>query len=218
MAGTTTRQRYLEAVVDCVISRGRTDLPLVTLAEAAGTSDRMLVYYFKTRDALLTEVVQSIRTRRRRRLAQALAALPNADSPEDGLRQVLDWVTSDDNAPHVRLYYDALVHSFNDEEPFAGFAQETLRDWVSEGTTAARALGADEERSRAFGTVLAATAMALAADRLITGEEERVDRCLAGTTAALLSMLRLGTGVDTASSTTSGDPTDRPAEPSPVAP
>ncbi len=218
MAGTTTRQRYLEAVVDCVIGRGRTDLPLVTLAEAAGTSDRMLVYYFKTRDALLTEVVQSIRTRRRRRLAQALAALPNADSPEDGLRQVLAWVTSDDNAPHVRLYYDALVHSFNDEEPFAGFARETLQDWISEGTTAARALGADEERSQAFGTLLAATAMALAADRLTTGDKERVDRCLARTTSALLSMLAPRDGLDAPSSATNGDPTDRPAAPAPVAP
>ena len=60
MAGTTTRQRYLDHVVEHMVSEGRTDLTLVVLAEAAGTSDRMLVYYFKTREALLNEAMASI--------------------------------------------------------------------------------------------------------------------------------------------------------------
>ena len=46
MAGTTTRQRYLDAVVEAMVREGRTDLTLVVLAEEAGTSDRMLIYYF----------------------------------------------------------------------------------------------------------------------------------------------------------------------------
>jgi AcrR family transcriptional regulator len=185
----TTRQRYLEAVVDCVLESGRTDLPLVSLAQAANTSDRMLVYYFKTRDALLAEVVQSIRIRRRRRLAQALAAIPNSSTPAEGLDSVLAWVTADENAADIRLFYDAIVQGFHHQEPFASFAAETLEDWIAESATAARAVGVDEERARVFGTMLAATAQALAADRLTTGDTTRVAACLGPTSEALARML-----------------------------
>ncbi len=65
MAPVTTRQRYLEAVVELMVDEGRVDQTLEALAAAAGTSDRMLVYYFETRDALAAEAVRLLRERRR---------------------------------------------------------------------------------------------------------------------------------------------------------
>jgi AcrR family transcriptional regulator len=186
----TTRQRYLEAVVDCVLQAGRTDLPLVAMAKAAGTSDRMLVYYFKTREALLAEVAQSIRLRRRRRLAQVMAAIPNSETPAEGIRSVLGWVTADENAADIRLFYDTVVAGFHETEPFAGFAAGAIEDWVAESATAARACGAGDDDAVVFGTLLAAAAQALAADRLTTGDDDRVAACLAPATDALARLLR----------------------------
>lgn len=189
MAGTTTRQRYLEAVVEHILVEGRTDLPLVSMAAAAGTSDRMLVYYFKTRDALLTEAIQSIRTRRRRRLAKMLALIATSETPAAGLETVLRWATGDENAADTRLFYDAAARSFHDDEPFAVFVTDSIRDWVFEGAAAARSLGVEEDRARTFGTLLGALAPSLAADRLTTGDHERVAAAIGPATEVLLSTL-----------------------------
>lgn len=178
MAGETTRQRYLDAVVHRMLDAGRTDLPLVALAQAAGTSDRMLVYYFKTREALVGEALDRIRSHRRTELAAALARVPRATDPTEGFASVLHWMASEDDAASVRFFYDAGSRGFGDDEPFCRFLEGSIRDAVDEATLAARRLGADEATAVVFGTMFAAMSAALAADRLATGDLERVDRTI----------------------------------------
>lgn len=189
MAGKTTRQRYLEAVVECMLEQGRTDLPLVSLAEAAGTSDRMLVYYFKTREGLLSEAVESIRVRRRDDLLAITNKMVSRDAAPRVLDDLLRWVTSTDNEAAIRLFYDAAGRGFHQEAPFGEFLSQSLQDWVDAGTQAARRVGAGADSARSFATILAATAQAMAADRLGTGDGERVDQAIPAAVSALVSML-----------------------------
>ena len=189
MAGTTTRQRYLDAVVEAMVREGRTDLTLVVLAEEAGTSDRMLIYYFKTREALLTEAMDNIRVRRRKQLGAALGRITRTD-PADGVRQILQWLCSDENAAATRLWYDAAGRGVNGEEPFPAFLGGVIRDTVEEAEVAARRLGAADLDAQTFGTMFSALSTSLACDCHATGDRERVERAIeqsAGDLAALLA-------------------------------
>ncbi len=189
MAGETTRQRYLEAVVAHMMSTGRTDLPLVALADAAGTSDRMLVYYFKTREALMTEAVSTARQRRRQDLAAALGRVPQAPEPASQLADVLRSFASADDTASLRFYFDACGQGFHDEGPFGDFLAGSIQDMVEEASLLARRLGADEHSARSFGTLFAALAPALGVDALATEDTDRVDAAIAVGVAALLSSL-----------------------------
>ena len=51
------REVLLDTVTDHVLERGLIDLTLRPLAAAIGTSDRMLIYHFGSRDALVSAVV-----------------------------------------------------------------------------------------------------------------------------------------------------------------
>src|SRR6059058_4238419 len=56
------RQRILDACTDHALEHGLPDR-LGPLAAAAGTSNRMLIYHFGTRDGLLREVLEQARRR-----------------------------------------------------------------------------------------------------------------------------------------------------------
>lgn len=189
MAAETTRQRYLDAVIAHMLTAGRTDMSLVKLADAAETSDRMLLYYFKTRDALLTEVLSTVRARRRRQLASALARVSKPPKARGDIVEVLRWIASPDDATAVRFFYEAGGQGFREEAPFDAFLAGTLRDWVDEATLTARRLGTSVESAARFGTMFAALGPALACDLLATGDTERVHATIdtaAGSLAALL--------------------------------
>src|ERR1700678_1994355 len=49
------RAQLLRAALDAIVSRGYADTRIADVAEHAGTSPALGIYYFKTRDQLLTE-------------------------------------------------------------------------------------------------------------------------------------------------------------------
>ena len=65
------REELLEAATDHVLKEGLIGLTLRPLAAALGTSDRMLLYHFDNRDALVSAVV----ARSTERATAAVAAL-----------------------------------------------------------------------------------------------------------------------------------------------
>lgn len=56
----TRRDQLLRAVSTHVLEHGLIGLTLRPLAAAVGTSDRMLIYHFGSRDALIADVVAQI--------------------------------------------------------------------------------------------------------------------------------------------------------------
>ena len=59
-SGTNARERLLEATMDYVRKNGVGDLTLRQLAAAVGTSHRMLVYHFGSKEGLFVEVIRSV--------------------------------------------------------------------------------------------------------------------------------------------------------------
>jgi AcrR family transcriptional regulator len=56
-AGEQRREQMLRAALDVIVERGYADTRIADVAERTGTSPALVIYYFKTRDQLLTEAI-----------------------------------------------------------------------------------------------------------------------------------------------------------------
>src|SRR6266702_6292265 len=52
------REQMLRAALDVIVERGYADTRIADVAERTGTSPALVIYYFKTRDHLLTEAIR----------------------------------------------------------------------------------------------------------------------------------------------------------------
>lgn len=102
------RARVLAAATDLVIERGWADLTLRPLAAALGTSTRMLLYDFGTKDALLAALLQSVRARQ----AEVVAAVYDGrGSSRATVRALWEWLIDPAHAGYVRLHAQVRVLS-----------------------------------------------------------------------------------------------------------
>lgn len=77
--GQARRARLLERVVDDLAVNGLVDFSLRRAARAAGTTHKVLLYYFDGADDLLTQAVLQLRERR---IVRSLAAATQAPGPQ----------------------------------------------------------------------------------------------------------------------------------------
>ena len=64
-------RRLLDAVIEHFTAEGLADQSLRRIAEAIGSSHRMLLYHFGSKDGLLLEVVRAVEARTQVRLASS---------------------------------------------------------------------------------------------------------------------------------------------------
>src|SRR6204780_4421991 len=57
-AGEQRREQMLRAALEVIVERGYADTRIADVAERGGTSPALVIYYFKTRDQLLTEAIR----------------------------------------------------------------------------------------------------------------------------------------------------------------
>jgi AcrR family transcriptional regulator len=142
MAG-QRREQMLHAAIELIVQRGYADTRIADVAKRAGTSQALVIYYFKTRDQLLTEALRYVEDRwyalaaRRMRAIEtsagrleefiALVCLPEpGDEPEDSWLLYLDlWAQSPRN-PTV----SAIRQKIDDH------SRDTIRSLVLAGQAA----------------------------------------------------------------------------------
>ncbi len=107
------RTALLEGLADHVLAHGLASASLRPLAEAMGTSDRMLLYYFKDKAELVAAILQTIAARMTALLAP-LQALP--PQPFDALRKLLTRAMLDDGLwPYMRLWLELASRAASDD-------------------------------------------------------------------------------------------------------
>jgi AcrR family transcriptional regulator len=100
----TRRADIVERLADHVLAVGLSASSLRPLAKAAGTSDRMLLYYFRDKSEIITAVLQLISARLVSMLRQRAAHEP---MPIDDLRrQFANILFVDDLWPYMRIWLE----------------------------------------------------------------------------------------------------------------
>jgi AcrR family transcriptional regulator len=149
--GTGRRAQLLAAATEYVLDHGVTTLSLRPLAAAIGTSDRMLLYYFTTREALLAAVLTEIAGRLRQVLLQVL---PDEPAPPAAVLAASLRAAADPAAQRpLRVWVEVVGLSAAGDPTCAATATAISRawvDWLSDRIDAPEA-----ERGAAAAAVLA---------------------------------------------------------------
>lgn len=118
------RRELLDAIIGAVAEAGIGDRSLRDLAAAAGTSHRMLLYRFGSRDELLLAIVEEVE----RRQTAVLAELP-ADPAAAFLAMWAD-VRRRELRPFERLFFECYARAAQGEEPFARLLPAAVDSWL----------------------------------------------------------------------------------------
>jgi AcrR family transcriptional regulator len=131
MSGTSPqRQALLAAVADYLLEHGLANLSLRPLALATGTSARMLVYHFGSKEGLIAEAMAEIRARQQA-LTEAWFRRHPAGRATDLLQVAWSWIVAPAHEPYLRLFLEVLGQGTRQAAPFATFARSTFEDWVT---------------------------------------------------------------------------------------
>lgn len=155
---TTRRARTLAAAADYVLERGLAGLSLRPLAHALGTSPRMLLYDFGSKETLVDAILGEIR----RREADLLRARVTT------IEDVWRWISAPEREPFLRLFFEVYVDAISRDE-----AEPLVRDWLD------YLLAEWHPRvDRAQATLMVAVVRGLLLDLLATGDRRRTNAAL----------------------------------------
>ena len=160
------RGRTLAQVADYLLEHGLEGVSLRPLAAALGTSTRMLLYDFGSKEALLDEALAEIR----HRLAERLAELQSDRGDAATLEAVWEWVSADERVPFMRLFFETYVAALNQPER----GRPMVADWLGFLQTRWQPEGLDP----ATATLFVAVIRGLLLDRLTAPDPERTDEAL----------------------------------------
>jgi AcrR family transcriptional regulator len=163
------RARLLDACTRHLLDHGLPMPSLRVLADAAGTSPRMLIYHFTTRDRLVREALVEARRRQRELFDDALRHRPGRPYA-DTLAAAWAVLTAEEATKYVRLFFD--VHALPaTEAPWPDFPVMATRDWLPTIEEGLRADGHPDPGTLA--TLTLAVVRGLFLDERSTAERDR---------------------------------------------
>jgi AcrR family transcriptional regulator len=120
------RKELLDAVVKECAARGIGDRSLRDVAAAVGTSHRMLLHHFGSRDELLLAIVDDVERRQR-------ALLPELPTePAAAIAAMWANLRQPELRPFERLFFECYARGVQGEQPFARMVPEAVEAWLAD--------------------------------------------------------------------------------------
>jgi AcrR family transcriptional regulator len=181
MERATPKEKLLAAVVGVALAGGIADKSLRAIAEAAGTSHRMLIHHFGSREGLLVAVIQEVEARQRAALSDLVAdpAAGSGGEPADLGPVFWERLRSPDLAPQERLFFEVYGQALQGRTWARPLLDGVVENWV--GPVAAMleaAAGVSAETARVIARLYVAVGRGLLLDVLATGEDREVDAAM----------------------------------------
>ena len=121
------RAEWTEAATDYVLEHGLIGLSLRPLAADLGTSDRMLIYHFGSKDELVADVLRASNGRSTAHIREM--------KPSKDLRAAVRDLWAAMLVPQIdrcsRLYVEAAALGLLGKEPYASVVREANDHWTS---------------------------------------------------------------------------------------
>ncbi|MEV7397614.1 TetR/AcrR family transcriptional regulator [Aeromicrobium sp. NPDC092404] len=164
----TKRDDLTEAATDYVLEHGLIGLSLRPMAAELGTSDRMLIYHFGTKDELVAAVLA---TSNERSMAHITAMEPSASLRD----AVLDlWSTySDGQVQRCQLMYvEAAALGLFGREPYASSIRASNAVWMAAMAAHLQRSGVPAADAPRFAALIDATFNGVLLDRPLDDEAD----------------------------------------------
>jgi AcrR family transcriptional regulator len=119
------RRELLDALIDAFARGGIGGRSLREVATEVGTSHRMLLHHFGSRDELLLAIVQEVE----RRQAATLIDLP--DDPAGAFTAMWADLHRPELRPFERLFFECYARAAQGEEPFTRLLPAAVDGWLA---------------------------------------------------------------------------------------
>lgn len=174
----SARQReLLEAAYQYALEHGLADLSLRPLAGAIGTSPRVLLFLFGTKDGLVRALLARARTDELALLDRfgPTRATGAALGLGRAVEEVWAWLAAPEHRPLLRLWAEAYARSLVEPDgAWGGFARQTVHDWLDALAACQPPVERSGEQGAARRTLALAVLRGALLDLLATDDEERV--------------------------------------------
>jgi AcrR family transcriptional regulator len=177
-AASPARQRLLEAVLAHFTAAGLGDQSLRQIASSVGTSHRMLLYHFGSREGLLVAVAQAVERRTQATVAEVATASMGAT--DEVIRRVWSYVAQPELAPFERLFFALYGRALQGDDALAPLLDGDVARWLDANEELATANGLDVPPGvlRTHARLGLAVVRGLLLDLLATGERDEVTSAL----------------------------------------
>jgi AcrR family transcriptional regulator len=169
------RRQLLDGLIEAFACGGIGDRSLREIAEAVGTSHRMLLHHFGSRDELLLTIVDEVERRQ-------MSTLPDADTePADAMAAMWADVRRPELRPFERLFFECYARGAQGEQPYARMLPGAVESWLAEVDAKT-----DSATDPALVRLGLAVTRGLLLDLVATDDDEGVDAAA----AAFVELLR----------------------------
>jgi AcrR family transcriptional regulator len=125
------RAELLERAYTYALEHGLADMSLRPLAAAIGSSPRVLLFLFGSKDGLVRSLLARARTDELALVEQARGQQADSDLATV-VRTTWQWLVDVRHRPLLTLWLEAYARSLTEPAgPWAGFAAQTVEDWLS---------------------------------------------------------------------------------------
>ena len=172
------RSELLHQIVDALLISGAADLSLRPLAERVGTSARLLIYHFDSKEQLLgaalTQVRQQVGASLRERAGEV-----QPQSLRDLVMMIWDWATEPHNQRYFRLLFEVDGLAMFDRVSFSLEVRRANSDvWIVLIDKAASRLPQGGDLFAANSTLIMGAITGLLQAFLSTGDRARTTQAL----------------------------------------
>jgi AcrR family transcriptional regulator len=161
------KQQLLEDLIAYFIRHGVADVSLRPMAKEVGTSARLLIFHYRSKEKLLLEVLDEMQTRLQRSLKELLA---NAgESRSAPLRIFWDWALQEQNFAHLRVLYQLHILAAQDGKTYGKYLKRNSLNWLE----VVLAILKPSQRSPVLATLIVAIFDGLLIEVMSSGDRRR---------------------------------------------
>lgn len=165
----TPGREFLDRITAHIMEHGLSETALRQLAIIAGTSHRMLIYYFGSRDGLLGAVLHELRG------AESREIIGRAKSRRQALQALWSYYSAPDRQLEMRVFFYLAGQAAHNRRDHSGFTDAIVATWADALRHACEREGMDSQSAQAEARLLVASMRGLLLDRLLTRDETGTD-------------------------------------------
>jgi AcrR family transcriptional regulator len=176
-ASSPRREELLELAYRHALENGLGGLSLRPLASAIGSSPRVLLFLFGSKEGLFRALLARARADELELLAR-MPASKTADLAGIGA-EVWHWLAAREHRGLLRLWTESYARSLVEPDgPWTGFARETVEDWLELLARSQPARRRSTRAGRAERTLVLAILRGALLDLLATGDLDRTTQAV----------------------------------------
>ncbi len=175
-ASETRPEELLDAIVAYIAKKGVAELSLRPLAKAVGSSPRVLLYYFGSKEKLVAKAIRRLRERQRAGFGKMREA--RYQRPSDACRAIWKQMSAPESELAFKLSFETYALALRHPKKFAEFLSSSVEDWLEFLSEPLLSKGHGKAEARAFATIVIAGFRGFMLDYCASHDRERIDQAV----------------------------------------